>query len=128
MAAKKILAVVKRQRPARSTLTFAIFKTIEQKMVPGPTAELLRAALMKPANSDLYTREMAAFVEAFATHATPEGFPHHFWVSGGALAIENALKTAFDWKARKLGRTRMDADANELVILHFRQVFHGRPG
>lgn len=90
--------------------------------------ELLRATRTNPANSDLYTREMAAFVEAFSTKATPAGFPHHFWISGGALAVENALKTAFDWKARKLGRTSMTDDVNDLVILHFRQAFHGRSG
>ena len=94
----------------------------------GFEAELLRAARTKLANSDLYTREMAAFVEAFATRVTPEGFPHHFWVSGGALAVENGMKTAFDWKARKLGRTGFDQDVNDLVILHFEQAFHGRSG
>jgi L-lysine 6-transaminase len=91
-------------------------------------AELLRAALCNPANSDLYTREMAAFVEAFGTRVTPAGFPHHFWISGGALAVENTLKVAFDWKARKLGRTRLEDDVNDLVVLHFRQAFHGRSG
>jgi L-lysine 6-transaminase len=91
-------------------------------------AELLRAARMNPSNADLYTREMAAFVEAFATRVTPAGFPHHFWISGGALAVENALKVAFDWKARKLGRTRLDEDVNDLVVLHFQQAFHGRSG
>ncbi|HED64912.1 MAG TPA: L-lysine 6-transaminase [Planctomycetes bacterium] len=90
--------------------------------------ELLRAARTKVANSDIYTPEMAGFVEAFRTHVTPEGFPHHFWVSGGALAVENAMKTAFDWKARKLGRTSFEDDVNDLVILHFRQAFHGRSG
>jgi L-lysine 6-transaminase len=91
-------------------------------------AELLRAARTKLANSDLYSREMAEFVDAFATRVTPAGFAHHFWVAGGALAVENALKTAFDWKARKLGRTKMSDDANDLVVLHFRQAFHGRSG
>ncbi|MHC4931557.1 MAG: L-lysine 6-transaminase [Planctomycetota bacterium] len=90
--------------------------------------ELLRAAANKPSNSDLYTREMAEFVETFATHVTPEGFPHHFWISGGALAVENALKTAFDWKARKLGRTDLDENVEDLVILHFKDAFHGRSG
>ncbi len=91
-------------------------------------AELLRAAGTKVANSDIYTREMAEFVQAFATRVTPPGFPHHFWVSGGALAVENALKTAFDWKARKLGRTSFTDDTNDIVILHFKQAFHGRSG
>jgi L-lysine 6-transaminase len=95
---------------------------------PSFQAELLRAAGTNVTNSDIYTAEMAAFVEAFGSRATPPGFPHHFWVSGGALAVENALKTAFDWKARKLGRTHLEDEVNDLVILHFRQAFHGRSG
>jgi L-lysine 6-transaminase len=91
-------------------------------------AKVRTVATANPANSDLYTREMAGFVEAFATRATPSGFPYHFWVAGGALAVENALKTAFDWKARKLGRTDFGADVNDLVILHLRDAFHGRSG
>lgn len=90
--------------------------------------EIRQAATIKTSNSDIYTVEMARFVEAFATKVTPSGFPHHFWVSGGALAVENALKTAFDWKARRLGRTSFDSYVNDLVILHFRQAFHGRTG
>jgi L-lysine 6-transaminase len=81
--------------------------------------ELLVAARNNPANSDLYTVSMARFVEAFATRVTPEGFPHHFWISGGALAVENALKVAFDWKAQKLGRTDLEANCDDLVVLHF---------
>ena len=91
-------------------------------------AKVRAVATANPANSDLYTREMAGFVEAFATRATPSGFPYHFWVAGGALAVENALKTAFDWKARKLGRTDFGDDVNDLVILHLRDAFHGRSG
>ena len=90
-------------------------------------AELNRAAANKPANSDQYTQSMADFVEAFATRVTPDGYPHHFWVSGGALAVENAMKVAFDWKAQKLGRTLEDS-ADDLSILHFVDAFHGRSG
>ena len=92
------------------------------------TEEILRASRNKIANSDLYTTDLAEFVDAFASKVTPKGYPHHFWVSGGALAVENALKTAFDWKARKLGRTDFLEDVNDLSILHFKQAFHGRSG
>lgn len=95
---------------------------------PGFVAELTAAASCNLSNSDLYSREMASFVEAFATRLTPPQFPHHFWIAGGALAVENALKAAFDYKARKLGRSSFDEDVNDLVILHFRQAFHGRTG
>lgn len=91
-------------------------------------AELDAAAATNLANSDLYTESMARFVDAFATRVTPAGFPHHFWVQGGGLAVENTLKVAFDWKARKLGRTSMTEDCNDLVILHFKGAFHGRTG
>jgi L-lysine 6-transaminase len=90
--------------------------------------ELLTAALFNPTNSDLYSSLMADFVAAFATKVSGPRFPHHFWIAGGALAIENALKVAFDWKARKLGRKSMTDDVNDLVILHFQQAFHGRTG
>jgi L-lysine 6-transaminase len=89
--------------------------------------EIELVARHKPSSSDLYTTHQAAFVEAFATHVTPEGFPHHFFISGGTLAVENALKTAFDWKARRVGVEQTD-DGNQLVVLHFREAFHGRSG
>lgn len=91
-------------------------------------AEMAKVAPQNPANSDLYTIEMARFVEAFGSKVTPEGFDHHFWVAGGSLAVENAMKVAFDWKARKLGITDMTADTNDLSILHLREAFHGRSG
>tara|TARA_B100000959_G_C14973343_1_gene620603 strand:- start:948 stop:2342 length:1395 start_codon:yes stop_codon:yes gene_type:complete len=109
---------------ASSPLGFNHPELMEDKF----SKELLKASRNKIANSDLYTTELAEFVEAFGSKVTPEGFPHHFWVSGGALAVENALKTAFDWKARKLGRTNFHDDVNDLVILHFKQAFHGRSG
>ena len=90
--------------------------------------ELTRAAACNPSNSDLYTVEMARFVEAFATRVTPVGFPYNFWVSGGALAVENGIKVAFDWKAQNLGRVSFDEDCDDLGILHLRQAFHGRSG
>ena len=95
---------------------------------PAFQAELLRASTTNVTNSDIYTLEMAGFVEAFGSKATPPGFPHHFWISGGALGVENALKTAFDWKARKLGRTNLEDPVEDLVVVHFRQAFHGRSG
>ena len=57
----------------------------------------------------------------------PETLRHHlFFIEGGALAVENALKAAFDWKARKnLAAGRADAGSQ---VLHFRDAFHGRSG
>src|SRR5690606_36674866 len=63
-------------------------------------AELADAAVNKPSNSDIYTGEMAAFVDTFARVLGDPGLPHLLFVVGGALAVEYALKVAFDWKSR----------------------------
>ncbi|MDP7063197.1 MAG: L-lysine 6-transaminase [Planctomycetota bacterium] len=81
----------------------------------------------RPANSDLYTIEMADYVARMAEVATPEGYKHMFFVEGGALAVENALKVAFDWKVRRNRAKGVDADVGT-KILHFEKAFHGRSG
>jgi len=101
---------------------------------PDFVARLGRVAINKPANSDLYTTEMAEFVETFGTLAAPAELPNLFFVSGGAVAVENALKTAFDWKVRKniaKGVNSFDTPEGQLKgqkIIHFEQAFHGRTG
>jgi L-lysine 6-transaminase len=86
-----------------------------------------RIALTNPSNSDVYTQEMAAFVETLRRTAQPSTLPYVFMVAGGALAVENALKAAFDWKYQK--RIERGARPTEdLEILHFREAFHGRSG
>ncbi len=84
-------------------------------------------AVNKPTNSDLYTTEMAEFVDAFRKHAVPDYFEHLFFVSGGALAVENGLKTAFDWKVRK-NIERGKSEKLGTQVIHFKEAFHGRTG
>lgn len=88
--------------------------------------ELELAAMANPANSDIYTTAYAWFVRTFAEVAKPAAFEHLFFVAGGALAVENALKTAFDWKVRKNRKAGRDDLGSK--ILHFREAFHGRSG
>jgi len=100
-------------------------------MTPEFIEKIGRAAVNKPTNSDVYTVEMAEFVDTFARIAMPDYLPHVFFIEGGALGVENALKAAFDWKMRKnlaSGFYRSTADESRLVVLHFRQAFHGRTG
>ncbi len=85
------------------------------------------AVANRPSNSDLYCVEFARFVERMAEVARPEGFTHMFFVDGGALAVENAMKVAFDWKVRRNRAKGVDADVGQ-QILHFRKAFHGRSG
>jgi len=88
---------------------------------------LLQAALTKPSTSDIYTEHFARFVETFSRLAAPPTHSDHmFFVEGGTLAIENTLKTAFDWKVRKnLARGKGEKGKK---VLHFKNAFHGRSG
>ena len=88
---------------------------------------LMDAALNKVANSDVYTPHYARFVETFDRVGIPAELPHAFFVSGGALAVENALKVAFDWKVRKNKRKGYSGERGSMVM-HFREAFHGRSG
>ncbi|MBL7995366.1 L-lysine 6-transaminase [bacterium] len=95
---------------------------------------LVEAATNNPANADIYTVKMAEFVAAFDKVGIPDYLPHLFMISGGALAVENALKTAFDWKVRKQfpsGFKSVDEEnayVNSLKVIYFNEAFHGRSG
>ena len=89
--------------------------------------KLAKAAVNKPSNSDIYTTQMAEFVEAFNRVAKPDYMKHLFFIDGGALAVENGLKVAFDWKVRKNFSKGFKEEKGHQVI-HFKEAFHGRSG
>jgi L-lysine 6-transaminase len=86
-----------------------------------------KISVNKPSNSDLYSEAMASFVKTFFAIAVPDYFIHSFYIEGGALAIENALKVAFDWKVKKNFSKGYTIEKGH-KILHFNQAFHGRSG
>jgi L-lysine 6-transaminase len=93
---------------------------------PEVQAELLAAAKIKVANADVYTVQYATFVETFARVMGLPPLERYFFIEGGALAVENALKAAMDWKVRKniaAGRGERGTE-----IIHFQHAFHGRSG
>lgn len=90
-------------------------------------AELAAAAVNKPSNSDVYTVPMARFVDTFARVLGDPALPHLFFVDGGALAVENALKVAFDWKSR-LNESHGHSAELGTRVLHLKGAFHGRSG
>jgi len=90
-------------------------------------AELAEVAANKPSNSDVYTTHLADFVRVFQRVLGDPRLPHLFLVSGGALAVENALKAAFDWKRRHNAANGRDGSRGTKV-LHLRHAFHGRSG
>lgn len=89
--------------------------------------KLAYVAVNKPSNSDIYTAEQADFLDTLERVAMPLYLPHIFFVEGGALGVENALKAAFDWKIKKNFRKGYKEERGRQVI-HFRQAFHGRTG
>ncbi len=89
--------------------------------------KLAKVAVNKPSNSDFYTDELAEFVDTFERIGMPSFLPNLFLISGGALAVENALKAAFDWKVRKnFAKGLKDEKGHQ--IIHFKDAFHGRTG
>jgi L-lysine 6-transaminase len=87
---------------------------------------LANAAVNKPTLSDMYTIEYAEFMGTFDEVGIPDYLPYAFFIEGGTLAVENAMKTAFDWKVQK----NLDAGRGEKgsQVIHFERCFHGRSG
>jgi L-lysine 6-transaminase len=93
---------------------------------PAVQADLLAAAKVKVANSDVYSVQYATFIDTFARVMGLPPLERYFFIDGGSLAVENALKAAMDWKVRKnlaAGRGERGTE-----ILHFAGAFHGRSG
>lgn len=88
--------------------------------------QLEAVAINKLALSDIYAHEFADFIDTFERVAMPEELSYFFFIDGGALAVENALKAAFDWKTRLNLSKGIDKEASK--VIHFQQAFHGRSG
>jgi L-lysine 6-transaminase len=93
---------------------------------PAVQRDLVRAAKVKVANSDVYSEDYAKFVDTFERVVGLPPLERYLFIEGGALAVENCLKAAMDWKVRK----NMAAGRGErgTQVLHFRRAFHGRSG
>ncbi|WP_410220627.1 L-lysine 6-transaminase [Pedobacter sp.] len=88
---------------------------------------LLLAAIANPSNSDVYTQQYAQFVDTFSKVGIPSYLPHAFFIAGGALAVENAIKTAMDWKVQK-NFAKGYKEEKGFKVIHFEKAFHGRSG
>ena len=89
--------------------------------------EIGRIALNKPSLSDIYAKEQAEFVETFFNIAVPSYFKYSFYIEGGALAVENTIKAAIDWKVQKNFQKGYKEEKGKKII-HFKEAFHGRSG
>lgn len=94
--------------------------------LPEVKADMLAGAKIKVANADVYSVQYATFVQTFARVAGMPPMDRYFFIEGGAMAVENALKAAMDWKVRKNLATGQGERGTEIV--HFERAFHGRSG
>ncbi|MCX7879928.1 MAG: L-lysine 6-transaminase [Ignavibacteria bacterium] len=98
------------------------------KMLEPEFVEFLKmVSINKPSNSDIYSEVFATFVNTFFSLAVPNTFKYAFLIEGGAPAVENALKVAFDWKVQK-NFSKGYKEEKGTKIIHFREAFHGRTG
>src|SRR5438477_5832734 len=93
---------------------------------PEVQRDLLRAAKVKIANSDVYSAGYAEFVATFERVVGLAPLQRYLFIEGGALAVENCLKAAMDWKVRK--NMAAGHGGRGTQVLHFRHAFHGRTG
>jgi L-lysine 6-transaminase len=96
--------------------------------IPEFEKSLLKVAKTNPTNGDFLTEEYSDFLDTFHNIAMPPEFKYRFFISGGTLAVENALKAAFDWKIRKLLDRNIFQNPDTLDVIHFKRSFHGRSG
>lgn len=89
-------------------------------------AELLKVSKIKIANLDVLSESYAKFLATFMRVVGPAEARKYFFVEGGALAVENALKAAFDWKVRR--NIRKGKGERGYEVIHFKEAFHGRSG
>lgn len=84
--------------------------------------------LNKISNCDFYTEIYSKFIECFSSAATD--FNKFFFIEGGTLGVENALKAAFDWKAKQIGLSHEASNdiVKKMDIIHLEEAFHGRSG
>lgn len=85
-----------------------------------------RMAVNKPTLADVYSEEYAQFLEVFERVVIPEELQYAFFIEGGTLGVENAMKACFDWKTRKNFAKGLETEAG--ICIHFKQAFHGRSG
>ena len=88
--------------------------------------QLEKVSINKLALSDIYPDEYADFMDVFERVGIPKELNYCFFIDGGGLAVENALKAAFDWKTRLNLANGIDQEASQ--VIHFKQAFHGRTG
>jgi len=99
-----------------------IFSTNEFK------TDLLAFGGLKPSTGRILTRFIDEFVPDFNDFVNSDIFNKYFFIHGGGLAVENALKIAFDWKRYINHKTGFKIDGNDMEVIALEDAFHGITG
>jgi len=90
--------------------------------------DLLTFGGLKPSTGRILTNFIDEFVDDFHGFVNCDIFNKYFFIHGGGLAVENALKIAFDWKRYINHKTGFEVDGNEMVVIALEDAFHGITG
>jgi L-lysine 6-transaminase len=90
--------------------------------------DLLTFGGLKPSTGRILTNFIDEFVTDFHNYVNSDIFNKYFFIHGGGLAVENALKIAFDWKRYINNKTGFKVDSNEMQVIALEDAFHGITG
>ena len=80
-------------------------------------------AINKTTLSDVYNIYYADFLDTFNKIGIPSYLPNAFFIDGGTLAVENALKAAFDWKRRINIEKNIKSKGDKVIFFKLRDEF-----
>lgn len=83
---------------------------------------------LKPSTGRILTTFIDEFVADFHDYVYSEIFNKYFFIHGGGLAVENALKISFDWKRHINQKNGFNIDDNEMEVMALEDAFHGITG
>jgi L-lysine 6-transaminase len=83
---------------------------------------------LKPSTGRILTRYIDEFVSEFHEYVNQGHFHKYFFIHGGGLAVENALKIAFDWKRYINAMNGIKIEGNQMEVIALENGFHGITG
>ena len=90
--------------------------------------DLLTFGGLKLSTGRILTNFTDQFVIEFNDYVNCGIFNKYFFIHGGALAVENALKISFDWKRFNNDKTKVKINENDMEVIALENGFHGITG
>ena len=83
---------------------------------------------LKPSAGRIMTKFLDEFISEFHNFVNSKVFHKYFFIHGGGLAVENAIKIAIDWKNFNNKKNKININPKKLEIISFKNGFHGVTG